>query len=165
MKEAERGLNKAEDTAYANTQNSISELRKSLAGSIATGANRGSAAATALQAMLGLGQQNSQLVTEGLQNIQGIAGERAEALAQNAVEAISQANTAKGQQANVATEMYNADQTRSSAAMQALGELAGVKHTNRTNKDMNNATNKTNLAVAKTPQKQTITYKGGYSVK
>ena len=165
MREANLGLQRAEDTAYANTQNSISELRRAMAGSASNGGNTGAAAATALQAMLGLGQQNSQLVTEGLQNIQGIAGERAAALRQNAVDAISQSNSAKASQATAATEQYNADQTRSAEALAALGALAGTQHTNYYNDKMNQDTNKANKDIAGTTQKQNITYGGTYTVK
>ena len=148
VKEAMQGLNRAEDKAYANTQNSIAELRKNMAGSAANGGNAGAAAATVLQAMLGLGQQNAQLVTEGLQNVQGIAGRRAEALAKNAADAITQSNAAKGQQANIATEQYNADTTRSAEAMAALGALTGTQDTNITNRAMNEATNAANINIA-----------------
>ena len=165
MREARLGLNRAEDTAYANTMNSIAELRKNMASSATSGGNVGAAAATALQAMLGLGQQNSALVTEGLQNIQGIAGERAAALAQNAVDAISQANSAKGQQATAANEKYNADTTRSAEALASLGALAGTQATNEANERMNTATNASNEKVANTTQKQNITYGGSYTVK
>ena len=158
MREANLGLNRAEDTAYANTQNSIAELRKNMTGSAARGGNTGAAAATALQAMLGLGQQNSAMVTEGLQNIQGIAGERAAALAQNAVDAISQANAAKGQQATAANEKYNADTTRSAEAIATLGSLAGTRLTNASNERMNKDTNATNKTIAGMTQKQEIKY-------
>lgn len=159
MKEATLGLNKAEDSAYSNTQNAVNELRNILAGGVSSGANRGATGAAAIQALLGLGQQNTDLVTEGLQSIQGVAGERAAALAQNAVSAIEQSNSAKGQQATAANEKYTADQTRSAEALAALGALAGTVDTNRTNERMNNATNKANKAIAKTTQKQRITYK------
>lgn len=165
LREAKLGLNKAEDAANANTKTSIAELRKNMAGSASSGGNVGAAAATALQAMLGLGQQNSALVTEGLQKIQGVAGERAAALAQNAVDAISQANSAKGQQATAANEKYNADSTRSAEALSALGALAGATDTNITNERMNTATNKSNEKIANTTQKQNITYGGSYTVK
>lgn len=165
VREAKLGLNRAEDTAYANTQNSIAELRRAMTGSAANGGNTGAAAATALQAMLGLGQQNSALVTEGLQNIQGIAGERAAALRQNAVDAISQSNSAKTSQATAASEKYNADTTRSAEALAALSALAGTQATNEANERMNTATNTSNENIAKTTQKQQITYKGGYTVK
>ena len=165
MREANLGLNRAEDQAYANTKNSIAELRRAITGSASSGGNTGAAAATALQAMLGLGQQNTSLVTEGLQNIQGIAGERAAALRQNAVDAISQANSAKTSQATAAGEKYNADTTRSAEALAALSALAGTQATNAANERMNDATNKTNKEIAKTTQKQQITYKGGYTVK
>ena len=164
IREANLGLNRAEDKAYANTQNSIQELRRAMSGSASNGGNVGAAAATALQAMLGLGQQNSALITEGLQNIQGIAGERTAALRQNAVDAISQANSAKTAQATAAGEQYNADTTRSAEALAALGALAGTINTNQTNDKMNTDTNKTNKEIANTTQKQQITYSGGYKV-
>lgn len=165
MREANLGLNRAEDTAYANTQNSIAELRRAMTGSAANGGSTGAAAATALQAMLGLGQQNSALVTEGLQNIQGIAGERAAALRQNAVDAISQSNSAKTSQATSATEKYNADTTRSAEALAALSALAGTQATNEANERMNTATNASNEKIANTTQKQDITYGGSYTVR
>ena len=164
-KEANLGLNRAEDTAYANTQNAVNELRKNMVGSASSGGNAGAAGATALQAILGLGQQNTGLVTESMQNIQKVAGERTAALKQNAVDAISQSNSARAQQASAANEKYNADATRSAEALAALGALAGTEHTNLTNKQMNTATNKANKQIAKTTQKQEIKYKGGYKVK
>ena len=161
-KEANLGLNRAEDTVYANTQNAVNELRKSMVGSASSGGNAGAAGATALQAILGLGQQNTGLVTEGMQNIQKVAGERTAALKQNAVDAISQSNSARAQQASAANEKYSADTTRSAEALSALGALAGTEHTNQTNKQMNTDTNKTNKKIANTTQKQKITYAGGY---
>lgn len=158
MKEATLGLNKAEDTAYANTQNAINELRNTLAAGVASGANRGAAGANAIQALLGLGQQNANTTTEGLQNIQGVAGERAAALAQNAVDSISQSNSAKGQQATAANEKYTADQTRAAEALAAYGALAGTVDTARSNERMNKDTNKSNQKIAKTTNKQKITY-------
>ena len=80
MREANLGMNRAENTAYNNTQNAISDLKNTMIGSASSGANQGAASATALQALLGLGQQNNELVTEGLNNIYGIAGERAAAI-------------------------------------------------------------------------------------
>jgi hypothetical protein len=158
MREANLGLSKAEDSAYANTQNAISELRRAMAGGVGGGANRGATGAAMIQALLGLGQQNTGLVTEGLQNIQGIAGERASALAQNAVTALEQANQAKGQQATAASEKYTADQTRSAEALAALSALAGTVDTNVRNERMNNATNAINQAIANTTQKSQVTY-------
>lgn len=148
IKEAIMGLNKSEDSAYNNTQNAINSLRSVLAGGVTSGANKGAANAAAIQALLGLGQQNAALTTEGLQNIQGIVRERAAALAQNAASAITQSNAAKGQQANAATEMYNADATRSAEALAALAALQGTNNTNASNERMNNATNAANKAIA-----------------
>lgn len=157
MKEANLGLNRAEDSAYANTQNAVNELRKNMATSVSSGANRGAAGATALQAILGLGQQNTGLVTEGMQNVQKVAGERASALAQNAVNAIEQSNSARAQQATAANEKYTADQTRAAEAISSLGALAGTVHTDRSNRIMNDDTNKTNKKIANTTQKQKVT--------
>lgn len=164
IREALLGLNRAEDTSYANTQNSIAELRRAMAGSASSGGNVGAAGATALQAMLGLGQQNSALVTEGLQHLQGIAGERAAALRENAMNAITQSNSARTAQATAASEKYNADQTRSAEALAALGALSGTMHTNYYNDKMNTDTNNANKVIADTTQKQSITYGGGYKV-
>lgn len=157
MREANLGLNRAEDTAYANTQNAVSELRRAMTGGVTNGANRGATGATMLQALLGLGQQNTGLVTEGLQNIQGVAGERAAALAQNAVTAIDQSNAARGQQATAANEKYTADQTRSAEALAALSALAGTTDTNVHNERMNKATNTANKAIANTTQRSQVT--------
>lgn len=168
-KEAALGLSKAEDSAYSNTQNAINGLRNTMASASASGANKGVAGATALQALLGLGQQNNALVTEGLQNVQKVADERAAAMAQNAVTALEQSNSARGNVANAANQKYTADQNRSAAALEALGNLAGAmdtnranleatKDTNKTNKSMNTATNSANKTIAKTTQKQQIKY-------
>lgn len=157
MKEANLGLNRAEDTAYSNTQNAVNELRNSMASSTASGANRGAAGAAALQAILGLGQQNTSLVTEGMQNVQKVAGERAAALKENAASAIEQSNSARAQQATAANEKYTADQTRAAEAISALGALAGTIQTNRANRIMNDDTNKTNKKIANTTQKQQVT--------
>lgn len=163
-KEAQQALSKAENTSYNNTQNAINEMRKSMVGSASSGANAGAAGATALQALLGLGQQNNALVTEGLQGMYNVADERAAALQQNAADAISQSNAARQQQATAAGEKYTADQTRSAEALAALSALAGTEHTNYYNDKMNTATNKSNEKIAGTTQKQSISYSGGYKV-
>ena len=151
--EAMQGLNAAEDSAYANTQEAIRGLRNSMAQSTASGANRGAAGANAVQALLGLGQQNNALTTQGLQNIQNIAGERAAQLAQNASEAIERSNAAKSSQASAANEKYAADQNYRSAAATALGGLSGSMHTDVYDYKMNKQTNASNQKIAKTTQK------------
>lgn len=157
-KEANLGLNRAETSAYNNTQNAIQDLRNALSGSAASGGNVGAANASALQAILGLGTQNNELVTEQLNNIQNLAGERRASIMQNAADAISASNAARASQAQAATEMYNADQTRSAEALAGLASLGGTSDTNATNERMNNATNSTNASIANTTQKsqQTI---------
>lgn len=163
-KEARQALSQAENTSYSNTQNAINDVRKSMIGSASSGGNVGAAGATALQALLGLGQQNNALVTEGLQGLYNVADERASALKQNAADAITQSNSARQMQANSADTRYTADQTRSAEALAALSALAGTEHTNYYNDKMNTATNASNERIADKTQKQTITYAGGYKV-
>ena len=146
-KEAQRGLVDAENSAYANTNNAINELRKTLAGSAANNASKGSAAATALQSMLGLGQQNNDLVTTGLQGLYDIADERASTLAQNAANAIETSNAGKSLQANASNAKYSSDSTMWSQVAAALSSLMSTTNTDYVNKIMNDATNKTNLKI------------------
>lgn len=146
--EAAQALNAAEDTSYANTQEAVRGLKNSMATSTASGANRGAAGANAVQALLGLGQQNNQLVTQGLQNMQNVVAEKAAAMAQNASDAIDKSNAARGQQAGAANEKYSADQGYRAEAAKAVGSLASSMHTDAVNKEMNDATNAANQTVA-----------------
>lgn len=186
-KEAKRGLVDAENTAYANTNNAINDLRRSLAGSAVNGANRGSAAATALQSLLGLGQQNNELVTTGLQNIIDVADQKAAALAQNASDSIDISNNAKNLQSNSATSVYSSDATMWSELTSALSSLTSSLNTDSVNKTMNDDTNATNkeitklqtaadkaianinanatIEAAKKGQTQNVNYSGGYAIR
>lgn len=167
----------AENVSYANTRNALAELRKSLIGSGSSGANIGAANATALQALLGLGQSNSQTTTEGLRNINNVSRERAATLAQNAVDAINTANDATNKMYDAATSAYNADRSYGAqGAAQALGELAAAadtaasaerqtSETNTANKAMNERTAKATENAAKYGQNQNIKYSGSYTVK
>lgn len=148
-KEANRGLVSAENTAYANTNNAVADIRRALAGSAATGANRGSAAATALQSLLGLGQQNNELVTTGLQSIMDVADQKAAALSENANKAIDISNNAKNLQSNSATSVYSSDATMWSELTSALSSLTSSLNTDYANDKMNAATNATNESIAK----------------
>lgn len=155
----------AEDTNYVNTRNAISEMRRNLIGSASSGANVGAANATALQALLGLGQQNTQATTEGLRNINNISRERASALAQNAADAITMANEATGRMYDAATSAYASDRSYAAqGAAQGLGELAAAAEsaasqerinteTTKSQERMNADTNKTNLQIEKTTKK------------
>lgn len=155
----------AEDTSYANTRNAINEMRRNLIGSGSSGANVGAANATALQALLGLGQQNTQTTTESLQAINDVSRQRAAQLAQNAVEAINTANEATSQMHNVGTSIYNSDRSYAAqGAAEALGNLyaaieSGASQerqtaaTNASQERMNTATNKANLDIEKTTKK------------
>lgn len=155
----------AEDTNYANTKNAIAEMRRNLVGAGSSGANVGAANATALQALLGLGQQNTQTTTEGLRNINNISRERAAALAQNAVDAINTANDATAKMYDAATSSYASDRSYAAqGAAEALGQLASAadtaasgerqtSETNAANERMNRYTADTNLAIEKTTKK------------
>lgn len=155
----------AEDTSYANTKAAIADMRRNLIGSGSSGANVGAANATALQALLGLGQQNAQTTTEGLRNVNNIGRERAAALAQNAADAITMANDATSKMYDAATPAYTSDRSYAAqGAAQGLGELAAAaesaasqerqtSETNKTQERMNTATNKTNLKIEKTTKK------------
>lgn len=160
----------AEDTNYANTKNAIAEMRRNLIGSASSGANVGAANASALQALLGLGQQNTQTTTEGLRNINNVSRERAAQLSQNAVEAINQANDATAKMYDAATSAYASDRSYAAqGAADALGQLAAAadtaasnerqtSETNTANKQMNERTAKATEKAAQLGQKQTITY-------
>lgn len=140
----------AENTNLANTRNAISEMRKQLIGSASSGANVGAANATALQALLGLGQQNTQVTTEGLQNVNNVERERAATLAQNAVDAINQANSATNDMYGAATSAYGSDRSYAAqGAAEAVGNIKSSDITNQSQERMNTATNEANLAAAK----------------
>lgn len=140
----------AENTNLANTRNAISEMRKQLIGSASSGANVGAANATALQALLGLGQQNTQVTTEGLQNVNNVERERAATLAQNAVDAINQANSATNDMYGAATSAYGSDRSYAAqGAAEAVGNVKSTDLTNQANQAMNDATNAANQAAAK----------------
>lgn len=155
----------AEDTNYANTKNAIAEMRRNLVGSGSSGANVGAANATALQALLGLGQQNTQTTTEGLRNINNVSRERASALAQNAVDAITTANDATAKMYDAATSSYGSDRSYAAqGAAEALGQLSSAAdtaasqerqtaETNAANERMNKYTADTNLAIERTVKK------------
>lgn len=159
----------AEDTNYANTRNAIAEMRKNLIGSASSGANVGAANATALQALLGLGQQNAQTTTDSLRAINDVSRQRSAALAQNAVEAINTANDATSKMYEPATSSYSADHTYGvQGAAEALGTLASAvdtanaterqtDNTNAANERMNERTANATENAARLGQQQTIT--------
>lgn len=148
--QALRDAANSENTNLANTRNAIAEMRRNLIGSASSGANVGAANATALQALLGLGQQNTQVTTEGLQNVNNVERERAATLAQNAVDAISQANDATNDMYGAATSAYGSDRSYAAqGAAQAVGEVKSTDITNQANERMNDATNAANEAAAK----------------
>ena len=145
-----QAMNAAEDQNYSSTKSAIQQMRQALAGSASSGANRGAANATALQALLGLGQQNASTTTAGMQGYQNTAKEAAAARAQNAVTALEAAKSGVDSMYGQATSAYNSDHLYGN---QGIADAAG---TNASSERMNDATNKTNLQVAKTHTKQTI---------
>lgn len=161
--------NAAEDTNLANTRNAIAEMRRNLVGSGSSGANVGAANATALQALLGLGQQNAQTTTEGMNAINDVNREQASKMAENAVNAINTANEATGRMYDAATSAYGSDRSYAAqGAAEAIGQLASAADTAASQERINNATNATNASMnnttagaqvksAKLGQKSTIT--------
>lgn len=148
--QALRDAANAENTNLANTRNAIAEMRRNLIGSASSGANVGAANATALQALLGLGQQNTQVTTEGLQNVNNVERERAATLAQNAVDAINTANSATNDMYGAATSAYGSDRSYAAqGAAEAIGNIKSSDITNQSQERMNTATNEANLAAAK----------------
>lgn len=150
-------MNAAESANYANTQSAVAQMRSALAGSASSGANRGAANATALQAMLGLGQQNVAATTEGMQGYQNAAREAAAARAANAVSALEFAREGTNSMYENATSAYGADHTYGVQGLaEGLGSVASGSDTAASSERMNNTTNQTNLDVANTHTKQTI---------
>ena len=151
-----QAMNTAEAQNYAGTNSAIAQMRNALAGSASSGANRGAANATALQALLGLGQQNSQTTTTGMQGYQNAAREAAAARAQNAVQALDTAREGMNSMYENATSAYGADHTYGvQGVAESVGNIASGIDTAASSERMNNATNQTNKAVAETEQKST----------
>ncbi len=147
----------AEDTNYANTRSAIAEMRRNLIGSGSSGANVGAANASALQALLALGQQNTQTTTEGLRNVNNVSRERAAALAQNAADAITMANDATSKMYDAATSAYASDRSYAAqGAAQGLGELASTINSSATQERMNERTAKATEKAAKLGQKSWV---------
>ena len=120
-----QAMNAAEAQNYANTQSAVAQMRNALAGSASSGANRGAANATALQAMLGLGQQNAATTTAGMQGYQNAAKEAAAARAANAVQALDTARESMDSMYNNATSAYGADHTYGTQGVaEAYGSVA-----------------------------------------
>lgn len=150
-------MNAAESQNYANTQNAVAQMRNALIGSASSGANRGAANATALQALLGLGQQNAAATTEGMQGYQNAAREAAAARAANAVSALESAREGMNSMYENATSAYGADHTYGVQGIaEGIGNIAAGSDTAASSERMNNTTNQTNLDVANTHTKQTI---------
>ena len=147
-------MNMAEAQNYADTRNAVTQMRNALARSASSGANTGAANATALQAMLGLGQQNSQTTTTGMQNYQNTSKEAAAARAANAVSSLDAAREGVNSMYGNATSAYNSDHLYGNQGIaEAVGTLAAATDTNASSERMNNATNQTNLAVEQTTKK------------
>ena len=147
--EQKQAMNMAEAQNYANTQNAISELRRNLIGSASSGGNVGAANATALQALLGLGQQNAQTTTEALQAYQNVNKEQASARAANAVSALDSAREGVNSMYDQATSAYGADHTY--GVQGAFGAYQGLQsslHTDATNKAMNKLTAEAQIKAA-----------------
>lgn len=158
--ELQQAGNAAEQQQANNTRDAVAQMRRGLAGSASSRANVGAANATALQALLGLGQTNSALSTQALQNVQNTAREKSAAMAQNAVNALTTANDAVNNIYSQANSAYGSDQAaggeRAYGSTQGLGTAAGAVDTAASNERMNSATNRTNQSIAETHTKSTI---------
>ena len=116
-------LSRIENTAVQDRNATIAGMRSALAGQMSSGAAMGGANASAVQAALGLGVNQSNNLNAGLRALQMIAEEQRAAMSQNAGLAIDKSNAAKGQQATAANEKYASDATFASTALQALASL------------------------------------------
>ena len=155
-----QAMNQAEAQNYADTHNAVAQMRNALAGSASSGANVGAANATALQALLGLGQQNAQATTEGMQNYQNTSKEAAAARAANAVSALDSAREGMNSMYDNATSAYGADHTYGvQGVAEAVGTLGSAMEQSQSAERQNNATNQTNLAVEQTTKNTTNTSK------
>lgn len=153
-----QAMNTAEAQNYADTQNAIMQMRGQLAGSASSGANRGAANATALQALLGLGQQTAQTTTEAMQGYQNASREAAAARAQNAVNALDSAREGMNSMYENATSAYGADHTYGVQGLaESLGSLGAGINTDANSNRMNNATNQTNLDIENTTKRTSNT--------
>lgn len=149
-----QAMNKAEAQNYANTRDAVSQMRNALAGSASSGGSVGAANASALQALLGLGQQNAAATTEGMQGYQNAAKEAAAARAANAVSSLEAAREGMNSMYDQATSAYGADHTYGvQGAAEALGSITTGADANASNERMNNATNQTNVSVEQTTKK------------
>ena len=147
-------MNRAEAQNYANTRDAVAQMRNTLAGSASNGRNVGAANASALQALLGLGQQNSATTTEGMQNYQNTSKEAAAARAANAVSSLDAAREGTNSMYDQATSAYGADHTYGMQGVaDSLGTVTTAADTNASSERMNNATNLTNLAIEQTTKR------------
>ena len=158
--QAKQDMSRAENTLVADRNANVQALRQSLAGSAAAGGSQGAANASALQALLGLGQKNAEANTAALQNLQNLSSEERASMAENAALAIDKSNTALGQAGNLSNEKFASDLTYDSTATAALADFAqGIydsranmniaRETNASNERQTKATNKANVKVAK----------------
>ena len=152
-----QAMNAAERSNYASTKQGIASMRSALAGSAASGASQGAANATALQALLGLGQQNAEVTTAGMQGYQNAAKEAAAARAQNAISALEAAKGGIDSMYGQATSAYNSDHLYGMQGLaDSYGNIATAIDNNASAERMNDSTNATNQDIANTHTKQTI---------
>lgn len=163
--QANRALNNAEVSAQGNIQNTIADLNKTLAGSASSAGNKGVAAATALQSLLGLNQQNNTMVTDALNGILDVGAQRTNAMLENVNAARQQADSARQMQGSLATDKYASDAAKLSEMGAALSTLGSAYDNTAAQMKMNDATNASQEKIAKTTQKQKVTYGGTYTVK
>lgn len=138
--EATQNLNRADNQYALNRLQTIADMRKNLQTSGMNAQNSGTIGANVLSSYLQGQQQDAQQTTQNLNALQNIAGQRRAELQKNAVEALTQANTASNQ---IATQQVAERAARLSAIGQGLygmGNLAGeaAKATTQTAREYGN---------------------------
>lgn len=138
--EATQNLNRADNQYALNRLQTIADMRKNLQTSGMNAQNSGTIGANVLSSYLQGQQQDAQQTTQNLNALQNIAGQRRAELQKNAVEALTQANTASNQ---IATQQIAEKAARMGAIGQGLygmGNLAGeaAKATTQTAREYGN---------------------------
>lgn len=117
-----------EGTAYRemdrNLMNVRDAIRRSQAEATRTGASAGIGAANELTALLGLGQQNSELATNLAQDRQQLASERQAQLADDVNTALNTSNQLGIESGNFAMSQYTNDTQSQAAALAAMAQRA-----------------------------------------
>lgn len=155
LRELSRLFNKSEDAQYSKNQNLLSTLTGSLGGAL--GRNTGANAATALQAILGLGAQGTENTTSNVNQLRDVVGQKQADMAKNAMDAINTANSAKSAQAGISAQQYASDKAKEAAAVEAYAALHGTYDANDKNYKLGQEQIRANKLIAGMTQKNVST--------